>query len=159
MKFIKPKALEKGDIIIPILPAGLLKDKHKFYSGKKYLEDKGYIVKKYFFNKPYWYFSGDKSLRKKELESAFNDKNARAVIAIRGGYGCSELVDFFSYKKYKEQGIKIFCGFSDLTTLHLKLFKEGFVSFYGPMISSDYSNPKNDFSFDFLKKLLQKKKE
>jgi len=36
MKFIKPKALEKGDIIIPILPAGLLKDKHKFYSGKKF---------------------------------------------------------------------------------------------------------------------------
>lgn len=158
MKFIKPKALNKGDVIIPILPAGFLENKKNFYIGKKYLEDRGYFLKKYFFKKPTWYFSGDKESRKKELEKAFYNNKSKAIIGIRGGYGCSEIIDFFDKEKYIKSGVKIFCGFSDLTTIHLKLLKEGFVSFYGPMISSDFSNPESDFSFNFFKKIVSEKK-
>jgi len=60
-----------------------------------------------------------------------------AIICLRGGYGSARLlagIDFALLRRHA----KPFVGYSDITALHLALARHaGFVSFHGPMLTSD----------------------
>lgn len=71
-----------------------------------------------------------------DLRAAFGDADLRAVIAARGGYGVQRLIDRIA-EGVLASSTAVFLGFSDLTALHLRLFREhGRVSLYGPTLSS-----------------------
>ncbi len=152
--FNKPGALIKGDIISPILPAGPLKDRDKLKRAISFLEKKGYFVRNYEFKSEYLYLSMNDYERLNEIKKAFNDRDSKIIMGIRGGYGCARLHNFLSFISTLKKFDKILCGFSDLTVILLKLLKMGNVCFYGPMLSSDFAVEKSDFTFSFWEKML-----
>jgi muramoyltetrapeptide carboxypeptidase len=79
------------------------------------------------------YLAGDDPARAQELIDALKDNSIRAIVGLRGGYGCSRLVPRLMAMKSRERP-KVFMGFSDLTTLHLLLNRHlGWVTVHGPV--------------------------
>jgi muramoyltetrapeptide carboxypeptidase len=62
-------------------------------------------------------FAGTDSERKADIQSFFDDKEIKAVLAARGGYGTVRMMDGINYDRFM-QSPKWLIGFSDLTILH-----------------------------------------
>lgn len=138
MNIIKPQKLQKGDTITIIAPAGNV-DKDKILNSVKYFENMGYKVKlgKNIFNQDR-YLAGSDNERLEDLHNAFSDKETKAILCARGGYGCLRIIEKIDYNLIQNNP-KIFCGYSDITALSLMFLKEtGLITFSGPMIKSDF---------------------
>ena len=139
MKVIKPPRLKKGDLISIISPASAPLDPSKVHNGVRYFESLGYrvTVSKNVFNVN-GYLAGTDEERAEDLNQAFADKNVRAIICSRGGYGTPRILDKIDYENIK-QNPKILVGYSDITALQLSIFrKTGLVTFSGPMIAVEF---------------------
>lgn len=70
----------------------------------------------------------------------FKDKEVKAIVAYRGGYGCIRMLPYLDIGVIKKNP-KILCGYSDLTVLLNYLSqKTGLITFHGPMINSKISS-------------------
>ena len=78
------------------------------------------------------YLAGDDDRRGIDLVSLWANPEVKAVFAARGGYGSARIVDALT-PAFLARHPKIFCGFSDNTTIHLACARAGLVSFHGPM--------------------------
>ncbi len=82
------------------------------------------------------YLAGADAARADELMRYFEDPDVRAIVPLRGGYGCARLVTLLDERRLRPH-CKIFMGFSDLTTLHLYFRRRfGWVTLQGPMAIS-----------------------
>jgi muramoyltetrapeptide carboxypeptidase len=134
---IQPPRIKKGDTIGIVAPAGPIQDRAALYRGISALEAMGFRVR---FDErifqSFRYLAGDDHARAEELMRTFEDPSIQAIIALRGGYGCSRLMPFLMGKRLRRHP-KIFMGFSDLTTLHLYFYNRfGWIAFHGPMAFS-----------------------
>jgi muramoyltetrapeptide carboxypeptidase len=134
MDIIKPKKLEKGDTIGIISPASRPKDLTRIDGAINYLEGLGYKIKLGKNAKNlYGFLAGTDEERLSDLHEMFLDKDVKAIICTRGGYGTPRLIDKIDYSIIKNNP-KIFVGYSDITALQLAFFeKAGLVTFSGPM--------------------------
>lgn len=66
-------------------------------------------------------FAGTDAERLADLNEAVKDKNVRAVLAARGGYGTARLLKGFDGKAFNNDP-KWICGYSDITALHSHVF-------------------------------------
>jgi muramoyltetrapeptide carboxypeptidase len=134
MTTIKPYALKKGDTIGIVAPASPPSAPEKISKGAEYLERLGYRVKLgKNVQKVYGYLAGTDQERADDINAMFADKDVKAIIAVRGGYGTPRLLPLLNYSLIKKNP-KILVGYSDLTALQLAIFnKTGLVSFSGPM--------------------------
>ena len=64
------------------------------------------------------YLAGDDDRRGIDLVSLWANPEVKAVFAARGGYGSARIVDALT-PAFLARHPKIFCGFSDNTTIHL----------------------------------------
>lgn len=81
--------------------------------------------------------------RAQEFMEMVQDTNIKAIVFYRGGYGAIrtlEYLDFDIIKKYP----KWIVGFSDVTTYHLALNKQGIETIHGPMLSSYWLRKRPD---------------
>jgi muramoyltetrapeptide carboxypeptidase len=134
---VRPPALKNGDTIAVIAPAGPIEQREALERGIAALQKMGFHVKfdERIFNVTR-YLAGDDFSRAEELMRAFEDSSIQAIIALRGGYGCSRLIPLLKEKRLRNHP-KIFMGFSDLTTLHLFFRRRfGWITFHGPMAVS-----------------------
>ncbi|MDP1676963.1 MAG: LD-carboxypeptidase [Bacteroidota bacterium] len=131
---IKPYALKKGDTIGIIAPASPPSAPEKITKGAEYLERLGYRVKLgKNVRKIYGYLAGTDKERADDINTMFADKDVKAIIAVRGGYGTPRLLPLIDYSVIKKNP-KILIGYSDLTALQLAIFrKTGLITFSGPM--------------------------
>ncbi len=94
------------------------------------------------------YLSASDEERAEDLMEMFNDKEVKAIVAYRGGYGCIRMLPYLDMGVIKKNP-KILCGYSDLTVLLNYLSqKTGLITFHGPMINSKVSSDeitKNSF--------------
>jgi muramoyltetrapeptide carboxypeptidase len=134
MDIVKPKKLEKGDTIGMISPASRPKDLTRIDGAIKYLEGLGYKVKLGKNAKNlYGFLAGTDEERLSDLHEMFLDKDVKAIICTRGGYGTPRLLNKIDYNIIKANP-KIFVGYSDITALQMAFFKKtGLVTFSGPM--------------------------
>ncbi|MBL7776932.1 MAG: LD-carboxypeptidase [Chitinophagales bacterium] len=65
-------------------------------------------------------FAGDDALRTKDFQTALDDKNIRAIICARGGYGTVRMMDAINYDVFMRHP-KWVVGFSDVTYLHVHI--------------------------------------
>ena len=139
-ELIKPIKLKPGDTVAFSAPAGILFDSADFGKMEKVMDDFGLNVRfGEFVRERFGYFSGTDYQRALDLNRFFTDPSVDAIVAVRGGWGCSRILPHLDYDRIKENP-KIFCGFSDITTLHLAFLKKcGLVTFHGPNGSSDWS--------------------
>jgi muramoyltetrapeptide carboxypeptidase len=141
---IHPPRLRDGDTIAIIAPAGPIESRTGLDQGISILERMGFQVR--FENRIFQsnrYLAGSDSDRAEELMQAFENPEIKAIISLRGGYGCSRLIPVLQERRLRSFP-KIFMGFSDLTTLHMFFRRRfGWITFHGPMAAS-LGNPPQD---------------
>jgi muramoyltetrapeptide carboxypeptidase len=142
MNKLKPKALAPGATIGIVAPASWAKDA-KLRRGLQWLHDSGFKTKLFLSPKQKrGYLSGPDLVRARLFNRAFADKSVDAVLCARGGYGSLRILDKINYGLIRKNP-KILVGFSDITALHLAIYKKtGQCSFHGPM-AADFGTAYN----------------
>ena len=111
------KQLQKGDTIGIVALSSALIDLTEIDKGIQYLENLGFKIKLASNVKINKYFFPDTAeVRAKELMSFFKDPSIDMIMALRGGYGAIQILEFIDFEMIKANP-KIFVGFSDLTSL------------------------------------------
>lgn len=138
---LRPPVLEKGDTVGIVAPAGPV-NRQQFEAGVLALQQLGLepVFSQGIFEHEL-YFAGGVRRRVDELHEMFRAPEVKAVICARGGYGSNYLLPHLDLDLIAKHP-KIFCGYSDLTTL-LTYFhdKLRLVGFHGPMVAKDFARP------------------
>ncbi len=137
---ILPPRLQPGDSIGLVAPAGIIFDETEFKRMKQILEKMGLrvVFGRYIRNR-HGYFAGTDQERSEDLNRFITDPGIRAIMAVRGGWGCNRILDKIHYNQLRDTP-KIICGFSDITALHLAIFSQtGLTTFHGPNGNSDWT--------------------
>lgn len=71
----------------------------------------------------YHQFSGDDTLRAKDMQRFVDDDSVKAIIAARGGYGTIRIIDHVNFDRLTTHP-KWVLGFSDITLLHSHLYSK-----------------------------------
>ena len=130
---IKPLRLEPGQKIGIIAPGGPVKPS-ELMLPITILQDNGYQIatSPNLFGQE-GYLSGDDESRLSDIHKMFEDKDIRAILCARGGYGSLRIIDRINYELIRNNP-KIFIGYSDITALLLAIYnKTGLVVFHGPV--------------------------
>jgi muramoyltetrapeptide carboxypeptidase len=147
---IKPARLKQGDLIRLIAPGSPCAEE-KIATAISKLEGQGFRVRYTdAIRKRNGYLAGTDQERIDDLHAAFEDKEARAVWCIRGGYGCTRIIPQLDYGLIKANP-KILVGYSDVTALiHAIHQKTGLVGFHGPVGAT----PQSEYNRDLLERTI-----
>lgn len=131
-----PPYLKKGDVIGITCPAGFITQKDIEPSAGK-LKEWGFEIKiGTTVGKKDFTFGGTDTERLQDFQDMLDDKNVRAIMCARGGYGAVRIVDQLDFKKFI-QSPKWIIGFSDITVIHSHLNKNfGIASLHSKMCNS-----------------------
>lgn len=137
----RPERLKAGDLIGLTAPAGIIYEESEFERMRSVLEDFGFRVR---FGKHvksrHGYLSGTDQERASDLNRMFADPEIKGILAVRGGWGCARILPHLDFKVIARNP-KVYCGFSDNTTLHHALSAySGLLSFHGPNGNSDWTD-------------------
>jgi len=144
MKVTIPPYLQKGDTIGIVAPAGFMPIE-KMQTCIETLDSWGYNVHMgaTTHSNSENYFSGTDEERLNDLQQMLDDRNVKAILCARGGYGTSRIIDDISFKKFRKHP-KWIIGFSDITVLHAHIFSRyKIASLHAPMAAAF-----NDGEFD-----------
>ena len=142
-KLITPPYLQKGDSIVILAPAGILRPSRKevVLKSKKMLESWGLnvVLSNNIFNQNN-HFSGTDIERCQDFQDALDDPSVKAIWSARGGYGSVRILDKLSFAKFKKQP-KWIIGYSDITVFHNHIHTLGFETIHGMMPTSLEKKP------------------
>jgi len=129
---IRPPALRPGDQVAVVSPSGPVRP-DLVASGIALLRSWGLrpVPMPHAFDE-HGYLAGSDEDRAADLTAALSDPQVRAVMVTRGGYGVQRIVDWLDLSVLRRDP-KPVVGFSDLTALHLAIWRAaGVASVYGP---------------------------
>jgi muramoyltetrapeptide carboxypeptidase LdcA involved in peptidoglycan recycling len=158
MEILKPKKLNKGDTIGIFTPStpGYLYNEEMFQTGVKNLEELGFKVKLGHLTEQRaseGYRSGSPKERAEEFMTLVEDENVHALVSTIGGHNSSSMIPFLDFESIRKQR-KIFCGYSDVTSLHMAILKyAGLSTLYGPALMTwfgEYPNGVTDSVESFM---------
>ena len=131
--WVKPPRLRSGDRVALVAPASAF-ERVEFDAGVAELARLGFeaVYDERVFDR-LRYVAGEPVTRATLLHDAWNDPSIAAIVAVRGGYGSSQLLPLLNVERMRSAE-KIFVGYSDITTLLWLHSSHGLVSFHGPMI-------------------------
>ena len=154
LSVIKPPPLVSGGKIAVVSPASHEKP-DKFDSAAERFSGWGYkAVEGINARSSIHYFAGRDVDRAADFNSYLKDSSISAIIASRGGYGCSRLLPLIDYEAAGENP-KIILGGSDLTALLWAIHqKTGLVTFFGPM-ALQIGQGLDDFSLECFQNALR----
>lgn len=147
----KPKRLKIGDTIGIVSPAGAIYESEPYEIAVESMEAMGLKVKlgEYVRNR-HGHLAGTDEQRAEEFNEMWRDRDVDAIICLRGGSGAARILPLLDYETI-EKNPKIFIGYSDITALHLAIYKKtGLVTFHGPLATSTWNN----FAAEHFQKLL-----
>ena len=145
-----PPFLKKGDIIGIAATARKI-SAQELAIAVKLIENKGYQVQ---FSPNLFaienQFAGNDQQRKSDLQYLIDDKNVKAILIARGGYGTMRIIDEINFSALRENP-KWLIGYSDVTVLHSALHIQNITSLHATMpISFD----KNEEATNSLFKII-----
>jgi muramoyltetrapeptide carboxypeptidase LdcA involved in peptidoglycan recycling len=143
MGIIKPPGLSRDDtigVITPSTPANVLfREKH--LHGIKVLEEMGFVVKEGSLTAravTQGYRAGTPEERADEFMQFIHDDTVKCIITTIGGMNSSSMIPYLDFQAIRNNP-KIFCGFSDITSLHLSILHySGLSTFYGPAVMASF---------------------
>ncbi|MFM9872503.1 MAG: LD-carboxypeptidase [Fimbriimonadaceae bacterium] len=148
---IIPPRLKPGDkvaLVAPASPIGKPEDLDSFLIRTRELGLEP--VQGPNLEKEFGFFGGTDQERADDLNWAFQNPEIKAVLPIRGGYGCTRILHLLDYQAIK-QNPKILCGYSDITALLIAIFQEcNLITYHGPVLASSIS----DFADSYFKPTL-----
>ena len=131
---IKPDRLRKGNTVATISPswgcAGASRVRWKYALGCERLKELGLNVVAAPNSLKGTSYLRDPEARAEDINWAFENKDVRAVIANIGGNDSERLFPYLDQTVIRRNP-KIFCGYSDVLSLHLYLYRLGLTTFYG----------------------------
>lgn len=102
----------------------------------------------------YGYLAGTDEVRKQDIEDMFLDKEVKAIMCMKGGYGASRIVDKIDYNII-EKNPKLFMGFSDITVLLNNIYQKTSIPTIHGLVGIFLGHPDIDeFSLLDFKKLI-----
>ncbi len=148
---IKANPLKAGSLVGIVAPATAVTDPEDIAKANEVIASFGL---KSIYGKNVLKGSGYKTRsveeRVADLHEMFANPNVEAIMCVRGGYGSAGLLDKLDYQLLAANP-KIFCGYSDITAMHLAIQKmTGLVTFHSPVLLSAYTK----FTEDNLKSIL-----
>ncbi len=157
---IRPPKLKRGDLIGIITPASPVADSTRIENGIRYLQSLGYTTKVgENVGKTLGYLAGTDEERVADIHSMFADKEVKAIICLRGGYGTPRLLSLLNYRLIARNP-KILVGYSDITALQCALWRKcGLVTFHGPMAAVEMANQIDPFTEEHFWRLLTSTKK
>jgi len=124
---IVPPFLKPGDKIAFTTPAGYIELK-ALEPAKNLIESWGYRVRMgNTIGKRDQSFGGTDEERLKDLQLLLDDSTVKAIMCARGGYGVNRVLDRLDLTRFR-RAPKWVIGFSDVTALHLHLFRNSQVA-------------------------------
>ncbi|MEH1998318.1 MAG: LD-carboxypeptidase [Nostoc sp.] len=146
----KPPRLQVGDTVGLIAPAGIV-DAKDIEAAQKSISQLGLKVKlgAHILDR-YGYLAGKDADRAQDLNLMFSDRTIKAIIPMRGGWGCNRILPLINYSLIRSHP-KIIIGYSDITTLLLAInARSQMITFHGPVATSTW----NQFTVDYFKRIL-----
>jgi muramoyltetrapeptide carboxypeptidase len=167
-----PPPLKPGDLLRVITPSGTLREFEAFQKGLDVWRNRGYRIQL----QPHWdaregYLAGKDSIRRQQLQQAWQDSECRGILCSRGGYGSARLLEDWSWsleandnreipqskiqdasygggnllqaapQNPKSQIPKWLIGFSDITALLWSLCRLGISGVHGPVLTTIAAEP------------------
>ncbi len=135
---IKAKKLKPGDTIAILSPSSPTKDPTAIPRGKAFLESLGYrvILGKHVDEWRAHYVAASPEARAEDFNEMFARKDVDMILCARGGYGALQFIDRIDFENIKANP-KIFCGYSDITSLHLAIHRfAGLVTIHGEVLTA-----------------------
>ena len=146
----KPPRLQAGDTVGLISPAGIV-DAKDIEAAQQSISQLGLKVKlgKHILDR-YGYLAGKDADRAQDVNLMFSDRTIKAIIPMRGGWGCNRILPLLNYSLIRSHP-KIIIGYSDITTLLLAInARSQMITFHGPVATSTW----NQFTVDYFKRIL-----
>jgi muramoyltetrapeptide carboxypeptidase len=139
---VKPRALRPGDTIAVVAPSGWV-SKSRLAVGVEMLAGWDLNVRVMpgvYESRGYLAGTSDEA-NAAELTACFADRTVDGIICARGGYGAMRLLPFIDWQVVRANP-KFFCGYSDITALHLAIRQEtGLITFHGSMVQRQGDEP------------------
>ena len=133
---VKPAPLAAGDRVALVAPAGVC-DPVRLATGVQLLRDWGLDPVTLAVDGRLRYMADSDQRRAAALTEAFSNNDYRAVMAVRGGFGCARLLDRFDTALVAANPIML-TGFSDLSLLLNRVVQEaGVACYHAPMVAAD----------------------
>ncbi|WP_051048535.1 S66 peptidase family protein [Robiginitomaculum antarcticum] len=134
---IKPPRLKKGDVVGLVSPASKSLERFEYQISEEVVTALGLVPKRgQYVGKDFGYLAAQDIERAADVNAMFADKSVKAIMAVRGGWGCARILPYLDYDMIRANP-KPLIGYSDITALHLALqAKTGLVSFHGPNAAS-----------------------
>ena len=140
MPLVWPRPLKEGSKVGIVAPASRITDPDVFKQIEKSMLDLG--LKPDFgpsVKAAYGYLSGTDQERAVDLNSYFENPEIDGIFALRGGWGSSRILPYLDFEAIRNNP-KFFCGYSDITSLHLAISaKTGLITFHGPNSNTEYT--------------------
>lgn len=119
---VNPRFLKPGDTIGIFTPSSpsYVDNPELFENGIKNLSELGFKIKLGSLTKARaneGYRSASPQKRAEELMELILDSEVSGVISTIGGYNSSSMIPFLDFKAIRKSR-KVFCGYSDVTSLH-----------------------------------------
>jgi muramoyltetrapeptide carboxypeptidase len=147
---IKPPRLKIGDTVGLISPASII-ESQDIEDAKQALQKLGLQIKTgtHILDR-YGYLAGKDLDRAQDINIMFADQSVKAIIAMRGGWGCNRIIPLLNYHLIRKNP-KIIMGYSDITSLLLAInARTQLITFHGAVATSTW----NEFTIDYLKRIL-----
>ena len=138
----KPKALTKGSKVAVFAPASPA-EQLEVTAGLAELRRLGYEFTPVQFPGAEGYFAGTTPARLDAFVRAARRPEIAGLVALRGGYGATYLLDHNLSAQLLEP--KCVIGYSDLTALQIYLWQKcGWVTMHGPMVTAGLNRGADD---------------
>ncbi len=144
-----PRPLAPTGRVAVVAPASPALDPADAEAGLAALRARGLAVEAV-ETTPAGYLAGTDADRARALNRALRRDDLDAVVCLRGGYGLLRILDRIDYAAARARP-KLIVGYSDITALHLALWKEARLpGVSGPMVASDWApGPDAETEADF----------
>lgn len=148
---IVPSKIKKGDKIGIVAPARFITT-DQYGAICQYIEQQGFVpVLGDTTHLTHNIFAGTDAARAADLQQMIDNPEIRAILSVRGGYGCIRMVDGVNFRPLRRRP-KWIAGFSDITVLHSALSAIGVASIHGQM---PVNFTKDNSSADALFQVMQ----
>ena len=128
------RAVGPGSHLRVVAPAGPF-DREAFDRGIEWLRQRYHVTFSAEIYSVSGYMAGSDERRTEELNAAILDPDVDAILAARGGFGCTRILPGIDRQAIANAN-KMIIGFSDITALHALWAGAGVRSIHAPMAAS-----------------------
>ncbi len=148
-----PAFLQPGDTVGVLAPASKV-SYEDCVPGLQILREKWYldVLECPTLRGDYYQYSGTDQQRLNDLQALLDNPDVKAILAARGGYGCSRIIDELDFTEFKKSP-KWLVGFSDLTAVLSHVNALGYAGIHAPMVKT-MANEGGEQALESLRKAL-----